>query len=316
MDLMKLVIQIPCLNEEKTLPAVLESIPKKIAGVDEIVIVIIDDGSTDKTVEVAKEHGVTEFVHHPHRMGLAKGFQDGVHRALELGADIVVNTDGDNQYPQAEIGHLVAPIIAGKADIVIADRQTDKIAHFSPFKKLLQKMGSQVVNWAAGTKLPDAASGFRAYSRDSLLKLNIITRFSYAMETIIQAGNKNMAIVSVPIETNEKTRESRLFKSSWEHVRKSALAIMRAYLMYKPYAVFTALGLVSFAAGAGLFLRYLYFFLNETKTPHLQSLILGTVFLIGAFLCFVLLIISDLIRTNRILQEDALEHLKRLRFKK
>lgn len=316
METMKLVIQIPCLNEEQTLPAVLKSIPKKIEGVDEIIILIIDDGSTDQTVATAKKLGVKEFVYHPHRMGLARGFQDGVHRALELGADIVVNTDGDNQYPQAEISRLVTPIIQGKADIVIADRQTDKIAHFSPFKKFLQKAGSQVVNWAAGTKLPDAASGFRAYSRDSLLKLNIITRFSYAMETIIQAGNKNMAIVSIPIETNEKTRESRLFKSSWEHVRKSGLAIMRAYLMYKPYAVFSALGILFLATGSGLFLRYFYFFLNDAPTPHLQSLILGAVLLTGAFLCFALLIISDLIRTNRILQEDSLEHLKRLRFKK
>ena len=313
---MKLVVQIPCLNEEATLPAVLSSIPKKISGIDEIIVLIIDDGSTDRTVEIAKKHGVTEFVHHPHRMGLAHGFQDGVHRALELGADIVVNTDGDNQYPQAEINRLVAPIIAGKADIVIADRQTDLISHFSPFKKFLQKAGSQVVNWAAGTKLPDAASGFRAYSRSSLLRLNIITRFSYAMETIIQAGNKNMAIVSVPIETNAKTRESRLFKSSWEHVRKSGLAIIRAYLMYKPYVVFSVLGVIFFVLGAVPFLRYLHFYMQHSHRGHLQSLILGTVFLTGAFFCFALVIISDLIRTNRILQEETLEHIKAQRFKK
>lgn len=313
---MKLVVQIPCLNEEATLAAVLDSIPKKIAGIDEIVILVIDDGSSDRTVEIAKKHGVKEFVHHPHRMGLARGFQDGVYRALELGADIVVNTDGDNQYPQAEIGRLVAPIIAGQADIVIADRQTDKIKHFSPFKKFLQRTGSQVVNWAAGTKLPDAASGFRAYSRASLLKLNIITRFSYAMETIIQAGNKNMAIVSVPIETNPKTRESRLFNSSWEHVRKSAFAIMRAYLMYKPYVVFTALGSLLLVGGTIPFIRYLIFYLQDDHGSHLQSLILGTVLLTGAFLCFALVIVSDLIRTNRILQEETLEHIKAQRFKK
>ncbi len=313
---MKLVIQIPCLNEEATLPLVLKSIPKKITGIDEVVVLIINDGSSDKTVEVAKQHGVREFVHHAHPMGLAHSFQDGIHRALELGADIVVNTDGDNQYPQAEIGRLVAPILKGKADIVIADRQTDNISHFSPFKKLLQKTGSSVVNWAAGTNLPDAASGFRAYSKSSLLKLNIITRFSYAMETIIQAGNKNMAIVSVPIVTNEKTRESRLFKSSWEHVRKSALAIIRAYVMYKPYAVFSALGVFFLVLGAIPFIRYLILYLNTNHGGHLQSLILGTVMLIGAFLCFVLVILSDLIRTNRILQEDTLEHIKTLRFKK
>jgi glycosyltransferase involved in cell wall biosynthesis len=313
---MKLVIQIPCLNEEATLPLVLKSIPKKIAGIDEIIVLVINDGSSDRTVEVAKQHGVKEFVHHAHTMGLAHQFQDGINRALELGADIVVNTDGDNQYPQSEIGRLVAPILAGKADIVVSDRQTDKISHFSPLKKLLQKIGSQVVNWAAGTKLPDAASGFRAYSRESLLRLNIITKFSYAMETIIQAGNKNMAIVSIPVITNAKTRESRLFKSQWEHVRKSALAITRAYIMYKPYVVFTVLGILFLVGGLIPFVRYLYFYLHHSHRAHLQSLILGTVMLTGSFLSFVLVIVSDLIRTNRILQEQALEHIKAQRFER
>lgn len=313
---MKLVIQIPCLNEEVTLPAVLKSIPKKINGIDEVTVLVINDGSTDKTVEVAKKHGVKDFVYHARPMGLAQSFQDGVNRALELGADIVVNTDGDNQYPQGEIGRLVAPIIEGRAEIVVADRQTDLIAHFSPFKKFLQKTGSQVVNWAAGTKLPDAASGFRAYSKSSLLQLNVITKFSYAMETIIQAGNKNIPITSIPIKTNAKTRESRLFKSSWEHVRKSSLAIIRAYLMYKPYVIFSGLGILFLATGLVPFVRYLYFFLHHSHRGHLQSLILGTVLLTGAFLNFVLIIVSDLIRTNRILQEQALEHIKRQRFNK
>mgnify|MGYP000914661880 CR=1 FL=1 len=313
---MKLVIQIPCLNEEATLGSVLKSIPKKIEGIDDIIVLIINDGSTDKTVEIAKKHGVKEFVHHAQPMGLAQGFQDGVNRALELGADIVVNTDGDNQYPQSEIGRLVAPILEGKADIVIADRQTSTIQHFSVFKKLLQKAGSTVVNWAAGTKLPDAASGFRAYSRGSLMRINVVTKFSYAMETIIQAGNKKMAIVSIPIVTNPKTRESRLFNSSWEHVRKSALAIIRAYIMYKPYVIFATLGTLFSIAGLVPFVRYLFYFLQHSHHGHLQSLILGTVFLTGAFLSFVLLIISDLIRTNHTLQDQILEHTKALRFKK
>src|SRR5438270_249407 len=225
---MRLVVQIPCLNEETTLPLVLESIPEKVPGVDEIIILVIDDGSTDKTVEVAKRYGVKHFVRHVRNQGLGRSFHDGVLKALELDADIVVNTDGDNQYPQNRIGDLVQPILNGEADIVIADRQTQKIEHFSFTKKLLQRVGSRVVSRAAGIELPDAASGFRAYSRESLLRLNTITRFSYCTETIIQAGNKGLHIVSVPVDTNPKTRESRLFGSTSEHVRKSALTIVRA----------------------------------------------------------------------------------------
>lgn len=313
---MKLVVQIPCLNEEATLPLVLKSIPKKIDGVDEIIVLVIDDGSTDKTVAIAKKHGVTEFVQHAHRMGLARSFQDGIDHALDLGADIVVNTDGDNQYPQEEIPNLIAPLLSGSADIAIADRQTATIEHFSPIKKFLQKAGSKTVNWAAGTSLPDAASGFRAYSRSSLMRLNTVTQFSYAMETIIQAGNKGMSIASVPITTNPKTRESRLFKSTNEHVRKSGIAIARAYLMYKPYTIFATIGGVSFFIGSVLFIRYLVFFLQGSKEPHIQSILLGAVFLIGAFLCFVIGIVADLTRINRVLLEDTLEHIKELRFKK
>ena len=313
---MKLVVQIPCLNEEATLPLVLKSIPKKIAGVDEVVILVIDDGSTDRTIEVAKKHGVKEIVAHAKRMGLARSFQDGVDRALELGADIIVNTDGDNQYPQEEIPRLIAPILKGEADIAIADRQTATIEHFSGIKKFLQKMGSKTVNWAAGTNLPDAASGFRAYSRQSIIRLNTVTKFSYAMETIIQAGNKHMAIASVPVTTNPKTRESRLFKSTSEHVRKSGAAIVRAYLMYRPYSVFATIGSLFFVAGSVLFIRYLVFFLQGSREPHIQSILLGTVFMTAAFMCFVLGIVADLTRINRILLEDTLEHLKEIRFKK
>lgn len=312
---MKLVVQVPCLNEESTLPRVLESIPTEIAGIDEIVVLVIDDGSTDRTVEVAQEHGVVEFVRHARNRGLGQSFHDGVQRALELGADIVVNTDGDNQYPQDRIPDLVAPILAGRADIVIADRQTRTIDHFSPAKKLLQRVGSRVVNIAAGTDLPDAASGFRAYSRESLMILNTITRFSYTMETIIQAGNKRLKIASVPVETNAKTRESRLFKSTFQHVRMSAWAIIRAYIMYRPYVIFTFFAALFAVAGAGPFVRYaaLQMFGNSGG-GHLQSLLVGAVLLIMAFLSVIIGVIADLIRTNRTLIEDNLEHTKKMRF--
>jgi glycosyltransferase involved in cell wall biosynthesis len=312
---MKLVVQIPCLNEEATLPLVLASIPRQIPGVDEIVVLVIDDGSTDRTMEVAKEHGVVEFVRHARNRGLGQSFHDGVQRALELGADIVVNTDGDNQYPQDRIADLVQPIIAGRADIVIADRQTRTIEHFSRPKKLLQRVGSRVVNFAAGTELPDAASGFRAYSRESLMMLNTITRFSYCMETIIQAGNKRLKIDSIPVVTNPKTRESRLFKSTAQHVRMSAWAIIRAYIMYRPYAIFTFLAAFFGVLGAVPFIRYAVIQMTNSRPGgHLQSLILGTVLLIVAFLSVIIGIISDLIRTNRTLIEDNLEHTKKMRF--
>ena len=312
---MKLVVQVPCLNEEATLPLVLKSIPQEIAGIDEIVILVIDDGSTDRTVEVAREHGVVQFVRHARNRGLGQSFHDGVQRALELGADIVVNTDGDNQYPQDQIPELVAPIVAGRADIVIADRQTHTIDHFSPAKKLLQRVGSRVVNMAAGTDLPDAASGFRAYSRESLMILNTITRFSYTMETIIQAGNKRLKIASVPIETNPKTRESRLFKSTFQHVRMSSWAIIRAYIMYRPYVIFTFLAAVFGLLGAIPFVRYAVILMTSSKPGgHLQSLLVGAVLLVLAFLNVIIGVISDLIRTNRTLIEDNLEHTKKMRF--
>ncbi len=314
---MKVVVQIPCLNEEATLPLVLASIPKKIPNVDEIVVVIIDDGSTDKTVEVAKKHGVRHFVRHARTQYLARSFHDGVNYALEIGADIVVNTDGDNQYPQEKIAELVQPIISGQADIVIADRQTQKIAHFSATKKFLQRFGSAVVNKAAGTDLPDAVSGFRAYSRESLLRINTVTRFSYTTETIIQAGQKHLSIASIPITTNAKTRESRLFKSVRQMVTKQGVTIIRAFIMYRPHIVFGTLGYTLLVLGLVPFVRYLYFTITDhTGRGHLQSLVLGSVLLTAAFMCLVLNIIADLIRINRILIEDNLEHTKRIRFDK
>jgi glycosyltransferase involved in cell wall biosynthesis len=313
---MKVFVQIPCLNEEATLPSVLESIPKQISGVDQLEILVVNDGSSDKTVEVAKKHGVRHFVHHTRNMGLARSFRDGVDYALKRGADIVVNTDGDNQYPQSRIADLVKPIINDQADIVIGDRQTAKIAHFSPFKKLMQRVGSRVVNFAAGTDLPDAASGFRAYSRNSLVKLNIVTQFSYCMETIIQAGNKRLRIASVKIETNKKTRESRLFKNIWHHMLQSGKAILRSYIMYRPHVIFVTLGSVLFVVAAIPFIRFLIFFFQGESAGHLQSLIFGSAMLVGSLLSFALLIISDLQRTNRVLLEDQLERIKEIQYRK
>jgi len=310
----KLVVQVPCLNEEETLPSVLESIPVAIDGIDEIVVVVIDDGSTDRTVEVAEAFGVTHFVRHATTRGLARSFQDGVSYALALGADILVNTDGDNQYPQGRISDLVRPIVDGQADIVIADRQVREIQHFSPAKVALQRVGSAVVNRVAGTRLPDAASGFRAYSRETLFRLNTVTRFSYCMETIIQAGNMRLAIASIPITTNAKTRESRLFRSTREHVVKSAAAIIRGYIMYRPYVIFGWAMILFAVLGLVPFVRYAALVVQGDGGGHLQSLILGAVLMVMACVSGMLGVVADLIRTNRILLEHSLEHAKRARF--
>lgn len=312
---MKVVVQIPCLNEEQILPLVLKTIPRQIEGVDELIVLVINDGSTDKTVEVAKAHGVTHFVHHVGNKGLARSFQDGALYALEMGADILVNTDGDNQYPQQDIPRLIAPIIAREADMVIADRQTHLIPHFSKGKKLFQKFGTWVLNKAAGTNVPDAPSGFRAYSREALLQLNIVTRFSYAMETLIQAGNKGIRIASVKVTTNPKTRESRLFNSSFEHMLKSGVAISRSFIMYRPYMIFVPLGTTLLLLGLIPFARFVYFMFNGDGSGHLQSLVAGGVLLTGALIAYTLGIIADLIRINRILIEISLEQQKRARYR-
>ena len=311
---MRLFIQVPCLNEEATLPLVLSTIPREIPGVDEIHILVVDDGSTDRTVEVARELGVEHFVFHTRNMGLARSFRDGVDYALQHGADIVVNTDGDNQHPQERITDLVQPIIAGSADIVIGDRQTKTIEHFSWFKKMMQGIGSTVVNFAAETSLPDAASGFRAYSRESLIRLNVVTEFSYCMETIIQAGKKRLRIESLPIKTNPKTRESRLFKNIFQHMARSGQAILRSYVMFKPHVVFLTLALLFFLGAMIPFGRFLVLTWVGTAGDHIQSLILGSALLVGSLLSIALLVISDLLKTNRTLMEDALERIKLIQY--
>jgi glycosyltransferase involved in cell wall biosynthesis len=316
---MKLVIFIPCLNEETTLPPTLKTIPKKIPGIDEIEVLIVDDGSTDKTVEIAKEFGVREFVYHTARQGLSSGVKDGLNRALELGADIIVLTDGDNQYPQDKIPELIKPIQEGWADTVIADRGIDAIDHFTQSKKQLQHFGTSVLNAAAGTNIPDATSGFRAYSRAAAMQISIVAKYSFATETTIQASRKQQAIAIVPIKTNPKLRESRQFKSSWQHVRRSSITIIRAFIMHSPYAVFLTMGTILLVLGLIPFGNFLYLFLTHRSSQvfgphHLQSLIIGTVLLTGSFISFTLGVIADLVRVNRLLLEDVLEHVKHLRY--
>lgn len=314
---MKLVIMIPCLNEESTLALAVANIPKKIPGIDSIDILLIDDGCTDQTVAVAKHLGIKHFIHHAKNRGLAFSLRDGIMGALQLGADILVLTDGDNQYPQERIPDLIKPILEGRADTVIADRQVQSIAHFSPTKKFLQRWGTKVLNSAAGTNIPDATSGFRAYSKEAAIKLNLIGRFNFAMETTIQASHKRMAIETLKIDTNPKMRESRLFKSYWEHVRKSAIALINAYIMYKPFLVFMTLGIIFLIAGILPFINFVavYFTSNNAFGPHhLQSLIIGTVLLNASFISFTLGIVANLIRINRSLIEDVLEEQRRSRY--
>lgn len=315
---MKLVIMIPCLNEETTLPLTLANVPKKIPGIDQIEILIIDDGSTDKTVEVAKSLGVKHFIIHPKNRGLALSLRDAIRGALDLGADVLVLTDGDNQYPQEKIPDLIKPIIEGKFDIVIADRQTQNISHFSPTKKFLQKFGTAVLNFVAGTSIPDATSGFRAYSKEAAIKFNLVGRFNFAMETTVQASQKRLSIGTITIETNPKTRESRLFKSSWEHVRKSSVALFNAFMMYKSYVFFIAIGGILLISGLIPFIHYLFLVLTHNKSAygahHLQSLLVGTVLLTGAFMSITLGIVSNLIRINRVLLDDILEEVRRSKY--
>lgn len=312
---MKLIVMIPCLNEEGTLPLALESIPKHIDGVDSIETLIIDDGCTDRTVEVARQLGVRHFLHHRKNQGLSRSFRDGLLRALELGADIIVLTDGDNQYKQERIPELIRPILDGEADTVIADRDTQSIEHFSPTKKFLQRLGTWVLNQAAGTSVPDTTSGFRAYSRKAAIQLNIIAEYSFATETTIQAAHKHHAMTHVAIPTNEKLRESRQFKSNWQHVRRSSITIVRAFIMYKPYTVFLSLGFILLALGLAPFVHVLWKALTVHEylifgPRHIRSLVVGTVLLIAAFISFTLGIVADLVRINRLLLEDVLEQVK------
>lgn len=307
----KLIVIIPCLNEEETLPLVINSIPKKIPGISRIETVVVDDGSTDNTYKIAKLLKVNHIIRHSNNKGLAKSFADGLDAALALGADIIVNTDGDNQYPQQDIPRLIQPILDHQADIVVADRQTNKIAHFSPLKKFFQRLGSTVVCKVSGICLPDAVSGFRAYSRVAAMQLNIITDFSYCTETIIQAGKKRLHAVSLPIVTNPKTRNSRLFKSMWQHIKLSASTILRVFAVYEPLKIFFYLGLILISVSLILIARFAYFYFSGFGYGHIQSLILASILFLSGFQVWVLGLMADLIASNRKLIEQILYNQKK-----
>jgi glycosyltransferase involved in cell wall biosynthesis len=309
---MKLIVQIPCFNEEETLPATFNDIPKQIDGVDVVEILIIDDGSTDKTIEVARALGVHHIVINKNNRGLARTFRTGLNECLKLGADIIVNTDGDNQYAGWDIPKLIQPILDGKADLVVGDRNTAKVAHFSPFKKFLQRLGSYVVKTLSGVQVPDAVSGFRAYSRDAALQLNIVSPFSYTIEALIQAGKKHMAVTSVPVETNAKTRPSRLFSSIPKFIERQLTTIVRMYAMYQPLKVFFFIGLTLSILGAIPIIRFLYFYFTGDGEGHLQSLVLGGVLTILGFISFLIALLADLMNFNRQLIEQTLEKVRRM----
>jgi len=301
---MKLIIQIPCYNEAETLEVALNDLPKHIDGIDEIEYLIINDGSKDKTVEVAVNWGVNYVVSFNRNKGLAKGFMAGLDACLKHGADIIVNTDADNQYCGDDIEKIVRPILDGKADIVIGERPIDDTEHFSPLKKKLQHLGSWVVRKASGTDIPDAPSGFRAFSREAALHLNVINEYTYTLETIVQAGRNKMAIMSVPIRTNGELRPSRLFNSMFGYIKKSMLTIIRAYLMYKPLRFFFFVGLIPIILGVILGIRYIVFMALGQASGHVQSLILASTLLLFGFMCETIGIQADIISTNRKILEE------------
>ena len=301
---MKLIIQIPCYNEEETLGITYNDLPKHIDGIDEIEYLIIDDGSKDNTVKVAKELGFHHIVSFKQNKGLAKGFMAGIDACLKLGADIIVNTDADNQYCGADIEKLVKPILENKADIVIGERPIADTDHFSWKKKQFQKLGSWVVRIASNTNIPDAPSGFRAYSKEAALQLNVTNNYTYTLETIIQAGHNKIAMTSVPIRTNGETRPSRLFSSMWKYMQRSAKVIIRSFMMYKPLKFFSIFGGILFLIGVLLGVRYLYFLFSEPNAGHVQSLILASILMIMGFQSILIGLLADIIASNRKILED------------
>lgn len=309
---MKLIIQIPCFNEADTLPIALSDLPRQLPGVDTVEWLIIDDGSKDKTVEVARNEGVDHIVRHTHNQGLARAFMTGLDACLERGADIIINTDADNQYNARDIPKLIEPIIAGNADIVIGARPIDAIEHFSPLKKALQKFGSHVVRLASHTSVPDAPSGFRAYSRKAAQQMVVFSEYTYTLETIIQAGQKNMAVVSVPIRVNEELRPSRLLKSIRSYVQRSIFTILRIFAIYRPFRFFATIGTFLFVSGFLIGLRFLYYYFNGEGAGHVQSLILSSVLLGAGFQTFLVAFLADLLAANRKLLEDTRFKLQRL----
>ena len=307
---MKLVIQIPCYNEEKSLPITLNDLPKHIDGIDEIEVLIIDDGSKDGTVEVAKELGVNNFVEMSHNSGLAKAFVAGINKALEIGADIVVNTDADNQYCAADIEKLVKPILAGEADIVIGSRPVSEIEHFSPLKKLLQKLGSGVMRLISSTKVEDAPSGFRAFSKEAAIKLNVFDNYTYTMETLLQANAKGLKVVSVPIRVNEQLRESKLVKNIFDYIFKSMKTTIRMFIVYRPFRFFITIAGLLALFGFIIAGRFLYYFAFGNGNGHIQSLILSAILIITGVQVGVIAVLSELLSINRKILEDIQKRLK------
>ena len=311
---MKLIIQIPCYNEEETLEIALNDLPRQLEGIDEIEYLIINDGSHDRTVEVARKWGVHHVVNFNQNRGLAKGFMAGLDGCLRNGADIIVNTDADNQYCAQDIAALIAPILEGRADMVIGERPIDQTEHFSYLKKKLQHFGSWVVRKASNTDIPDAPSGFRALSREAAMHINVVNDYTYALETIVQAGRQRIPITSVPVRTNEELRPSRLFSSIWGYVKRSMLTIIRAYAMYKPLKCFTYIACIPTLIGLGYIFRFLLYYLMGTSGGHVQSLILGCTLLIMGFLTFMIGIVSDVIAANRKILEDTQYHARKLEY--
>lgn len=311
---MKLIIQIPCYNEAETLETALNHLPKQIAGIDKIEYLIINDGSSDETVEVARKWGVHHVVSFKQNRGLAKGFLAGLDGSLRCGADIIVNTDADDQYRGDDIEKLVRPILEGRADIVIGARPIDDTEHFSFVKKKLQHIGSFVVRVASNTDIPDAPSGFRAFSREAAMRMNVINDYTYTLETIVQAGRERIPMTSVSVRTNGELRPSRLFHSIGSYVKKSVLTIFRAYMMYKPLMTFTLISLPFILTGVGIGIRFLVFIAQGDGGGHIQSLILACTLIIIGVLVFVIGLLADVIAANRKLIQDVQFHVKRLEY--
>jgi glycosyltransferase involved in cell wall biosynthesis len=309
---MKLIIQIPCLNEEETLPITLADLPRQVAGFDSVEWLVVDDGSTDRTIEVAKEHGVDHIVRLTNNKGLAAGFQAGLDACLKLGADVIVNTDADNQYDAGAIPRLVAPIVAGTADMVVGDRDVTSIEHFSPLKKSLQRLGSAVVRRASDTDVPDTTSGFRAYNREAAIQLAVVSKFTYTLETIIQAGKLLVATDHVPVATNPKLRESRLFGSMWAYVRRNSVSIFRIYAQYEPLRVFMTLALIVGLAAIGVWTRFIVAWIGGSGSGHVQSLILGAVLFNAAVVLAALGVIGDLLYAQRVMTQRTFERVRRI----
>lgn len=309
---MKLIIQIPCYNEAETLEIALNDLPKHIDGIDEIEYLIINDGSKDNTVEVARKWGVNYIVNFRRNKGLAHGFMAGIDACLRNGADIIVNTDADNQYVADDIEKIVRPILEEKTDIVIGERPIDQTEHFSPIKKKLQHLGSYVVRKASNSDIPDAPSGFRAFSREAALRLNVTNEYTYTLETIVQAGRNKIAQTSVPIRTNGELRPSRLFNSMMGYVKKSMVTILRAYLMYSPLKTFTIMAIIPTLIGLGIDIRYLVYMCMGEGAGHMQSLILGSTLIMMGFMTFVMGLMADLIAKNRKILEDVQYHVRKV----